>query len=381
MTIFDRAMVREKTIWNPFSSPLFNADDETVRAVVFGLYSGVYIHGHDYLEDLQSEELAQIVDIYDQNIAQLTNDEAKLVIDHAAKRYLDSVDQLIHEYRVKTKQDEIAAEHDKWDARTAALEADEEALETLAIKAEKAVEDAETRIQELEAAITVESANYSMEYVNILEAQLRASRGELREAQAVNRGLEIQMLINRAANELSKIDVEIADTKVKTALVENDTAQITNKEIEIDILEQEVMNIQHELTAKQDVLIDEIEADGEIIQNQIDSFADLTNAENAELAARKSDMTADHTERLSRIGLYEDVGVQNAEERKRARSNDKTLATNRQTAQESIDASKMTINDAYIAASEKIKDAAIDAAEAIAQANMETELRHIISSS
>ena len=174
MTIFDRAMVREKTIWKPFTRQMvFNADDILERAIIFGLYSNIYVNGHTYLEAIEAERLLQIIAVYDQSIAQLENEEAMLVIDFAAKRYLEEVDQIIHEKKVETIHDEIAAENSKWDARLAALEADYEALETLTIEAQSQVDKAEARITTLQAQIETESANYAMVAADISREQLR----------------------------------------------------------------------------------------------------------------------------------------------------------------------------------------------------------------
>ena len=85
--IYERASAREATIWNPFQyNGPFDAAQEVERTILFGLYANTYLHGHHYLQEIETEDLLRLVGAYNASIARISNDEAQTVLDRKSTR-------------------------------------------------------------------------------------------------------------------------------------------------------------------------------------------------------------------------------------------------------------------------------------------------------
>ena len=71
--IYERGAAREAIIWPSFQyNGPFNALQETDRTTMFGIYANTYLHGYNYLLEIETEDLARLVDTYDAAIARIT---------------------------------------------------------------------------------------------------------------------------------------------------------------------------------------------------------------------------------------------------------------------------------------------------------------------
>ena len=227
--IYQRGAVRESIIWAPFQyNGPFNAIQTVERAIVFGLYANTYLYGHNYLIEIETEDLARLVDNYTVAIAQITNEEAKLALEIAAKYYIDRIDQQIHDLKMVTGRKKIDALDDEYDARTEALDADYAAITTKQAEVQLAWDKANQRIKELETQVQLETVAQELVDVDILEQQLRAARADLQLIEAGLQGLNIQLeitetgiaitntnlQITEAGNEVSEIGIRVSDTEI-----------------------------------------------------------------------------------------------------------------------------------------------------------------------
>ena len=237
--IYQRGAVREVTIWAPFQyNGPFNAVQTVERAIVFGLYANTYLYGHNYLIEIETEDLARIVDTYTIAIAQITNDQAKLALEVAAKWYIDRIDQQIHDQKMITGQKKIDALDDEYDARTAALDADYEAITTKQAEVQLAWDKAAQRVKELEMQVQLETVAQELVDVDILEQQLRAARADLQIIEAGLQGLDIQLAITQTGIDITNTDLQIteAGNEVSEIGIRVTETEVQESELDLDIV-------------------------------------------------------------------------------------------------------------------------------------------------
>jgi len=250
-TIYERGATRESIIWNPFEhNGPFNTTQEVERTIVFGLYANTYLHGHNYLEEIETEDLAKLVDTYTVAIAQITNEETQYALEAAAKYYIEKIDNQIHDANIVTRGQKIDALDDEYDARTAALEADEAAITTMVAKVQLAWDKATQKIKDLEMRVELEDVAQQLVDVDITEQELRAARADLAVIEAGLKGLDIQLAITQtgidqtntdlqiteAGNEVDEIGIRKSETEVKESGVDLDitNAGIAKTRAEVD---------------------------------------------------------------------------------------------------------------------------------------------------
>jgi len=224
---YARHTAREVKFWAPFvySYP-FSSAETAERVIIFGLYANAYLNGQAYLTEIEDAELANLLAEYNGKIAGLTNQEAIVVADIAAKRYLAGIDKLIHDKKLETQQQKIDMENEMADARYAALAADRAALETLAAKVAAETEKTSARITELQAMIAIEGINYSQVELEVAEKELQSLRVDNQMLDVANEILRIQIQTVRTATELLDIDVQMARTLINIAETERAIARI-----------------------------------------------------------------------------------------------------------------------------------------------------------
>ena len=212
--IYDRAAVRENTIWDAFQ---FNGPFSTLhaeeRTILFGLYANTYLHGKSYLNAIEAEDLAKLVDTYTFNMAQLTNDEAKTVLEISAKRYVEGITQQIHNADIVTRGQKLDSLDAEYDAKTEALDADYAALETQRQKVALAWDKADQKIKDLVARTEIEDVNYQMVDIDISEKELQAARADLAVIEAGLKGLDIQLAITQVGLDITNTDLQITETE------------------------------------------------------------------------------------------------------------------------------------------------------------------------
>ena len=212
--IYDRAAVRENTIWDAFQ---FNGPFGTLhseeRTILFGLYANTYLHGQNYLNAIETEDLAKLVDTYTINMAQLTNDEAQTVLEIAAKRYVETITNQMHDADMVTRGQKLDSLDAEYDAKTAALDADYAALETQRQKVALAWDKADQKIKDLVARTEIEDVNYQMVDIDISEKELQAARADLAVIEAGLKGLDIQLAITQVGLDITNTDLQITETE------------------------------------------------------------------------------------------------------------------------------------------------------------------------
>ena len=232
--IVTRAGNREGSMWSPFQHHFVGAIAVDHRSILFGLYSNRYKHGCAYLIEVSNEQLTQLVDQYEANISQLNAEEQKAVLDLATKRYLEILDQQIHDDQMDTERGKIDATDQEFDVKFEALESDRLAIETLQEKLSYAISKANTEIQVLEAKILQAEIDQQYVEVDISKAQLAAAKAELRVLEAGLKGLNLQLDIANAAVTESELELEKQKTQQSLDLVPGELTELEAQNTSLD---------------------------------------------------------------------------------------------------------------------------------------------------
>ncbi len=184
--VLDRGLARGRSIWPVFQHqfPGMLAVHVSDRAVVFGIYSGAYLHGYSYLQEITYETLAQMVLAYDQSMAELTAEEQRSVIDITAKRYIEDQSLAAKDAALVNKERKVAQKASEVDAKIEALESDRQTLATKTTELEVAQAKAATMIMELEAKIEEQSYEGAQVEAEITRQQLIAQSQRIRRTAA-----------------------------------------------------------------------------------------------------------------------------------------------------------------------------------------------------
>ena len=236
--IYERGVAREAIIWAPFEyNGPFTATQEIERAIVYGLYANTYLHGHNYLVEIETEDLARLVDNYTASIAMITNEEAQTVLEIAAKRYVEQIDQQIHEENLVTGQQKIDALNDEYDARDDALDADRQALITKQAEVQLAWDRATQKIKDLEMRAELEDVAQQLVDVDITEQELRAARADLAVIEAGLKGLDIQLAITQTGIDITNTNLAItnAETEVDEIGIRVSETEVQESGVDLDI--------------------------------------------------------------------------------------------------------------------------------------------------
>lgn len=375
---YDRSQVREVQIWRPFIHSMPLTDPQvTERGVLFGLYSTAYLNYHKYLVEKETEDLADMLDKYNSQIAELTTDEQNTVALIVSKRYLASLDQIIADAKLETKRQKIEAEEDLWDIKMAALAADEAALSTLAAKVTTETEKTSARITELEAYIEIEGIRLSEVDMEILEKEIQSSKVDLQMLNTANEVLKIQMQVVSTGLDLVNVDLQVAQTRneiqsmlrniAKTEILEDnleiEQAQTDVAEADLDLYEVKVLVAQKKLQAA---------------ETELDLYTGKETHELTMRVLRLADAEARQTRSLLAIDSHED-GVLYANDHKEDLADfDYQTVQDLQDLQEVLDDDRMDIDSTRVANRRSLAYAAVQSATDLAKANIATKLMHTI---
>ncbi len=375
--IYDRGIVRETSIWPPFEyygrPP---AELQETRELIFGLYSAVYKHGFDYLQDIETERLQQLLDDYNMNMSQLDTDEQNLVLEIAAKRYVKQIEIQIENSQFETKRQEIDAAGQKLDAKIAALEADREELDTKREQIQLAKEKAEVRIAEIEAQVEQESLKQDYVAIEISEKELKAKQAELETLNAALQGLDIQLAITEAGIEMEEIAAQKTQYQADIAMINADIETKSLTPIKLKADQTELEAIEYEIETVTQRRVELIESGGESVSAQITATENQQTQESELHTALSDEQTARTSANIRSIEQKETAAKTDKEIKEQDYALDKTLATDRKDSRETIATKRTEIDKAREYAASKAKEAAIDAATTIAAANITTTLTH-----
>lgn len=315
--IYEREAVREAIIWPSFQyNGPFNATQEVERAICVGLYANTYLYGHDYLKEIEAEDLARLVDTYNSNIAMLTTDEVKTVLDIAAKRYVEQIDQQIHDENLTTRQKKIDALDAEYDVREDALEADYQAIVTQQAKVQLARDRAAQKIKDLKMRADLESVAQQLVAVEITEQKLRAARADLAVIEAGLKGLDIQLAITQAGIDQTNTDLQItnAENEVDEIGIRVSETEVAKSGVDLDITNAGI-NLSKSVAAGERIKVDTkgvavrvAETDLQVVETEarehqigaeiskIDADTARLKLVDSELAIIQSDKTVVHAE-------------------------------------------------------------------------------------
>jgi hypothetical protein len=398
---YDRSLMRGRLIWSPFlhQLPQMLAAQVSDRAVYYGVYSGAYLHGHNYLVDISYETLVQMVRAFDQNMAALTEDEQRAIIDITAKRYAHDKDMAAKDAALDTKRKKVDLKAAEIDAKMEALEADRAAIETKRTELAVAIQKASTLVLQIQGRIEEQAFEAETVEAEIEKQRLIQKKAELDALETGVRALEIQAQIADAAYRLAivdarkdelgadiaRINLDAVEVDVRKSQLTADTANLTVEaakealveyELQADQAEKEAYALETDTAgpAKRELIarkVENVEREGEIVTELGDAI--------------ESEKAADMTAQSARTGLSI------AEQNNRALIHEiRTDVSNEMTAyQEGADAAEKgrTMNSiayqvAYdsnrIAANRIRNEGAAEAADIIRTANIINTLTHQI---
>lgn len=234
--IYERGVAREAAIWGVFQyNGPFSSEQSDNRTTIFGLYANTYLHGHNYLSEIEAEDLQKLVDAYNANIAKLTNDEAMLVLEIAAKRYEETIKNQIHADQMETYQDKIDALNDEYDAKLAALDADQAAINTMIKRISIQQQKMNQRVRELEIQEQTEEANQSMADLEVTREELRSARADLELIESGLRALDIQLAITNTRIDYSNTELQITEAENEEEEIDLRTTETGIQEAGVDV--------------------------------------------------------------------------------------------------------------------------------------------------
>jgi len=233
---FQRAQSREQKIWPAFMySAAFNAAQVAERSQIYGLYSGAYLNLHNYLQDIEATSLADMLANYNMLVAGLDTDETILLNAIVAKRYLASIDVLIHDQKLATRELKRQADEAEWDAKREALSTDRAALVTLATKLAAEEKKTAARIVELQALITVEETALSLAEIEKIEKEIQLSKEDLMILRSAIEIEKIQIAIVQEGIETIETELRKQRLKLDIAQLESQIARTTKLEADLDV--------------------------------------------------------------------------------------------------------------------------------------------------
>lgn len=376
---FNRSIARETKIWTPFSHQMaFNAVQEASRVIIFGLYATAFTNNNKYLQEIDTEELANLLADYNSKIADLTNQEAIVVADIISRRYVETIEKIIHDGKMETKRLGIEADDDVWDAKIAALSSDTAALATMAEKVSSETQKTAAKITELEAYIEIEGIRLSETDIEIAEKEIQSSKIDIQKLNVANEIIKIQIDTVKTAQELVDIDLRIARAKV-------DSAQTDHSINKIDLLDSE-LTIEKGRTqiaeAERDVAesrvdlaqskLEEIQAEVDYYNNILPAQSDSRTNKKIEFMALKSaGLSNNLTDRRAEKDLMDDI-------RKNEVDAEVTMTGNNAAAQITIDGFDTTVHQVRASDILVKENAKEEAARIMATASIGTTLTHTI---
>ena len=231
---YARATARESRIWKPFEYSFpFDTTQTAERTITYGLYANSYLNGQRYLTEVEAEDLANLLADYNAKIADLTTKGQLVASEIISRRYLASVDKIIHDKKMETKRSGIEADEDLWDAKMEALSADRAALETMAEKVSTETEKTGAKITEIQAYIEIEALRLTEADIEVAQKEIQAAKVDIEKLNTQNQILKTQIDTVEAAQELVEVDLKIARTRISSAEVD----RASNK---IDLLDSEL---------------------------------------------------------------------------------------------------------------------------------------------
>jgi hypothetical protein len=375
-----RHTTREARIWKPFSYSFpFTSTETEERIIIFGLYANTYLNGQSYLKQIEDAELENLLTDYNTRISGLTVQGQIVVADIVSKRYLAGIDKLIHDQKLETGREKIATDSAIADAKYAALESDRAALETMSAKVAASIQKNNARITELEAQISIEGINYTLVEQDIAEKELQSLRIDNRKLDVANEIIRIQIQTVRTATELLDIEVQKARTEINISDTERAIAKIglladdlIIEKAQTAIIESEIPVSKSRVTLAQ-AKYDDADAELTYIQTTLMDNEDTIRRNKEDLLTLRANIKESALDRSESEKLLAN------ENRRDLYDLEKDLATDDKINQADIDTNITIPKIAAGAVNDwSMANAAIEVAEKVANAEIATQLTHVI---
>ena len=375
---YSRATAREAKFWTPFlySFP-FTAEQTAERVIVYGLYSTAYNNQHVYLMNIEADDLLNIVNDYNAKISELSAQEQIVIADIVTKRYLAGIEKLIHDQKMVTLSNKIAAEDEVWTAKIAALEADRAQLETLAARVTSETAKTTARITELETQIEIEGINLSQVEVEILEKEIQSGKVDLAILDAANAVLKIQLDTVNTGLELVNLDLQKARTEIDIQNINRDIARTAILEGNLAVEKAQTAAEEASLAIYE---TNSLIADKKLAmaEKEVDLYESLVTHEANSRTAKEALMTAEEARKLVAIDDRIDNALFNTSLKKDAINFDATTVANSEAVQDALDNYKLSIIAEERTDATLRNQSALDIAKLMATANIATTLTHTI---
>jgi hypothetical protein len=326
---------------------------------------------------METEDLMDMLDKYNSQIAELTSDEQKTVAHIVSKRYLASIDQSIFDAKMETKEQKIEAEDDLWTIKIAALASDEAALTTLAAKVTSETAKTSARITELEAYIQIESINLSEVDMEILNKEIQLAKADLQILNAANDILKIQMQVVSTGLDLVNVDLQVAQTKNETQGILRNIArtEILESNLEVEQAQTEVAETELDVQELKTLVV---QKKLEAAQAELDLYTGKESHELTMRALKLADGEVRQTRSLTAIDTHEDNALYANDHKEDLADFDLETAQDTQELQEILDDDHNSINSTRVANRRSLAYAAVQSATDLAKANLATTLMHSI---
>ena len=379
MSAFDRAFVRETTIWPPFihTNP-FDHDVAGMRKIIFGLYAMTYRQGFAYLEEVTAEELQRLLDQYEASMAELDADQQALVIDIASRRYVDAIDRAIKQAGLETKARGLDAKEIEVGYKEDALEVDRAELQTKREQIQLAKDKAEVAIKELEAKIQLEGLEQKMAEVDVARRQLELQKTILAAVEAALKGINIQISIADAAYDLVAMDAEKAKLIADLSTLDAQIARTFLAKLELNIDQAELDAIKYDITETLGARLKLMEARRDTALKELEGLEDQTDRAALIHLANLDEQIARTAAALQRISDREAEAVARKDIRKADAAQDLSIALAKNESEIQITEKRTDVPRVRAANQRQLSEAAIEAAKTIAMANIVNTLTHQI---
>ena len=375
---YARAVARENRVWTPFvhSFP-FDAAQTEERGLIFGLYSASIFNRHGYLIEVEASDLSNMLADYNTRMAELTMQEQVVVADIVSKRYLATIDKIIHDQKLATQTAKISAEDAEWTAKIAALAADQAALDTLVTRVATETEKTGARISEIQAYIAIEAVNLSETDIQIAEKAIQSAKVDIEKLDASNAVLKIQLDTVRAAQEVVNIDLQIARTRISISGTDLDIAKIglLDSELAVEQAQTEAAGAEIPVAEARIVLAGEKSAG---IDREITHQTTLTEQSETDTTNRIELMNLKETIREEEIDQRQEEKALDLENRRTDSDQSVVFVTEDRVEQQALDALKVRVMDAKVSNSHDLAVAEVRVAEIRAAAEVGTTLTHTI---
>ena len=375
---YDRFTSRASKIWASFLYPLpFSSAQDAERLILFGFYANTYVNHKNYLYDIETDALANLLSDYNSKISGLTTEEVIVVNSVVAKKYIADIERQIHDQEILTKLAKKDAEATEIESKITALSADRLALTTLETKLNTEIAISEAKIEEITSKIALEVANLTLTEIEKSEKEIALEEEKLKILRVANdvakiqlgiveAGLElvdIDLKVSKATSDIEQVKADIAKTRIYQAELETAMARKDATEAEFAIYVSELASVTAlniELTAKETYLTGLTAAEESHTQDMLDLLNARYDNREAELDRQKAvnDINDDHKRDLL------DLDVKGA-------TNENSVRGFNVLAQQKV-------NDSQETAASRAKQAAVTAATTIASANIANTLVHTI---